>query len=130
MPAGPKMDHLRPKRAAPGGTGPSRTVGAAYTGATCFRQCRGLLQAPFFETSQLGRIYLFSRCFSGERATCPDPGKRSGKAGTLAIGNLTVPGPKRILGISVRMRAGDGLLSRGAPRPTYRDIEADIRVSD
>src|SRR6476469_5675103 len=53
---------------------------AAYTGATCFRQCRGLSQLQFFETSQLGRIYLFSRGFYG----------RAGGASA-----------KRILGISV-----------------------------
>src|SRR6476619_3260849 len=70
---------------------------AAYTGATCFRQCRGLSQLQFFETSQLGRIYLFSRGFYGRAGGASGHWNRP----TLAIGNLTGPGAKRILGISV-----------------------------
>jgi hypothetical protein len=39
MLAGPKRAIFRPKSSRPGRTGSSRTVGAAYTGATPFRQC-------------------------------------------------------------------------------------------
>ena len=123
MRAGSEKGQLRPKRAAPGGTGPSRTVGAAYTGATCFRQCQGLPQHAFFETSQLGRIYLFSRGFQGQ-----DGGRAGGHRNhrTLAIGNLTAGWPKRILGITYHPGMGRGGLVRRAPK----HIKAAIRVSD
>jgi hypothetical protein len=53
-------------------------------------------QSAFFELAQLGRIYLFSRGFSGKQAVCPDHRSRP----TLAIGNLTGPEAERMLGIS------------------------------
>src|SRR6202022_187960 len=34
----PKAGRFRPKMSRPGRTGSSRTIGAAYTGAVCFRQ--------------------------------------------------------------------------------------------
>jgi hypothetical protein len=40
---GPEVDLFRSKMNRPGRAGPSRTVGAAYTGVVCFRQSWGLV---------------------------------------------------------------------------------------
>ena len=53
----------------------------------------------------------------------PGSCRRPGSVRTLAIGNLTARGLKRILGISVRVRTSAGLLSGEAK---HRDIKADI----
>jgi len=63
MLAGPKRGHLRPQMSRPRRTGPSRTVGAAYTVASGFRQRFAAPQPGFSKRAQLGRIYLFSRGF-------------------------------------------------------------------
>ena len=69
-----------------------------------------------------GEYICFPGVFKGEKAACPGPGND----GTLAIGNLTRRGPKRILGISVRVRTNAGLVSGGAP---HTEISRRIFVS-
>src|SRR6185369_1060219 len=69
------------------------------------RGCRSLKRRNW------GEYICFPGVFKGEKAACPD----HGNDGTLAIGNLTGRGPKRILGISVRVRTNAGLVSGGAP---------------
>ena len=46
---GPEVDQFRSKMNRPGQAGPSRTVGAAYTGAGCFRQSWGLVQRAAYK---------------------------------------------------------------------------------
>src|SRR5271167_2367663 len=60
----PKAGHFQPKKGRPGRTGSSRTIGAAYTGATPFRQCGRVAESRFFQTSHLARIIQFSRCIT------------------------------------------------------------------
>src|SRR3981189_3288973 len=119
MLAGPKVGRFRPKKSRPGRTGSSRTIGAAYTGATRFRQCWGAPHPKPFETAQFARIYQFRRCFSlrGWRLAIPsamaDFGQllnrrtrgfpdsvariRCGTRRTLSNCNWTGSGEKRIL---------------------------------
>ena len=58
-----------------------------------------------------GEYICFRGVFTDEQATRREHWNRR----TLAIGNLTGQGPKRILGISVRVKTSAGLASGGAP---------------
>ena len=73
MLAGPKRGHLRPQMSRPRSDRAIADNCAAYTGATRFRQCYAVPQSGFFETSQLARIYLFSRGFYGQDGNKPRP---------------------------------------------------------
>ena len=70
--------------------------------------CRG---SRSLKRRNWGEYICFRGVFRGETAACPD----HRNIRTLAIGNLTGRGPKRILGISVRVRTSAGLVSGGAP---------------
>src|SRR6202047_4658182 len=100
MLAGPKRAIFRPKSSRPGHTGPSRTVGAAYTGATPFRQCCRVVQLRFFETAQLARIIQYSRCF-----TCEDEGASPGRLRPTLDNVIAEPS---LCGFGPRTGSGNG----------------------
>jgi hypothetical protein len=77
MLADPKPGHFRPKSSRPGRTGSSRTVGAAYTGATRFRQCFQVPQPGFFETAQFSEYIGMSGVFPCEDGGSPGGHYRS-----------------------------------------------------
>src|SRR5215218_1302533 len=85
MRAGSKKGHLRPKRAAPGGTGPSRTVGGLIRERPVFVNVGGCRGISSLKRRNWGEYIGFRGVFRGE--TAARPGHRN--IGTLAIGNLT-----------------------------------------
>src|SRR5215207_2439946 len=85
MRAGPKKGHLGPKRAAPGGTGPSRTVGGLIRERPVFVNVGGCRGISSLKRRNWGEYIGFRGVFRGE--TAARPGHRN--IGTLAIGNLT-----------------------------------------
>src|ERR1700743_1218771 len=60
----PKRAVFRPEIGRPALAGSSRTIGAAYKGATPFRQCAKVVDLGFFETEYFSRIIQSARCIS------------------------------------------------------------------
>src|SRR5215207_4667754 len=123
MRAGPKKGHLGPKRAAPGGTGPSRTVGGLIRERPVFVNVGGCRGISSLKRRNWGEYIGFRGVFRGE--TAARPGHRNIR--TLAIGNLTARWRKthprnQCTGEDQRRSVSGGL--------QHRDIKADIRVSD
>ncbi len=123
MLAGPKTGHFRPKRAAPGRNRDIADSWRGLYGSDLFSSMSGVAAVSrSLKRRNWGEYICFRGVFRGETAACPD----HRNIRTLAIGNLTGRGPKRILGISVRVRTNAGLVSGGAP---HTEISRRIFVS-
>src|SRR6202171_6875055 len=84
----PKAGLFRPKPSRPGRTGSSRTIGAAYTGATPFRQSGRTLAVGASELLRNGAIDNQYINVCGV-FPCEDGGSRS-KLATADLGNCSV----------------------------------------